>query len=58
MTEYYYGRPEDGAINNLPETCRYQGYGVDSDSNENYRYWQILAARLTFVIAFEVIYTH
>jgi len=54
VTEYYYGRLEDVTINNKPETCRYQGYGADSDTSENFRQWQVLAARLTFVIVFEV----
>jgi len=52
VTEYYYGKLEntDG-----PETCRYRGYGADADSEHNdYRKWQVLAARLAFVVVFEV----
>eukprot|EP00102_Acyrthosiphon_pisum_P020071 XP_016657281.1 PREDICTED: anoctamin-2-like [Acyrthosiphon pisum] len=51
VTEYYYGKLEniDG-----PETCRYRGYGADADSEHNdYRKWQVLAARLAFVVIFE-----
>jgi hypothetical protein len=43
---------------NAPEVCRYRGYGADAESEHNdYRKWQVLAARLTFVIVFEV-YLH
>lgn len=52
MTEYYYGKLEniDG-----PETCWYRGYGADAGSEHNdYRKWQVLAARLAFVVIFEV----
>lgn len=55
MSEYYYGNLED---TDRPEICRYRGYGSNDDessSNEyNYRQWKVLAARLTFVIIFEV----
>lgn len=52
MTEYYYGKLEN--ING-PETCRYRGYGADANSEHNdYRKWQVLAARLAFVVIFEV----
>ncbi|XP_025191123.1 anoctamin-5-like [Melanaphis sacchari] len=51
VTEYYYGQ-----LGNIdaPETCRYRGYGADADSEHNdYRNWQVLAARLAFVVIFE-----
>ncbi|XP_026815958.1 anoctamin-5-like [Rhopalosiphum maidis] len=51
VTEYYYGKLENI---DEPETCRYRGYGADADSEHNdYRKWQVLAARLTFVVIFE-----
>lgn len=53
VTEYYYGQFENVGG---PETCRHRGYGADANSEHNdYRHWQVLAARLTFVIIFEVI---
>lgn len=49
MSEYYYGKLED-----MDETkiCRNRGYG-NTEPNE-YGKWRVLAARLTFVIVFEV----
>lgn len=49
MTEYYYGDSKD---TDRPEICRYKGYGTDSEND--YRKWQVLVGRLTFVIVFEV----
>lgn len=49
MTEYYYGDFNDA---DRTEICRYKGYGTDSENE--YRRWQVLVGRLTFVIVFEV----
>lgn len=53
MSEYYYGNLEDVMDNS--EICRNRGYGADVDSTQNNSsQWRVLAARLTFVIIFEV----
>lgn len=53
MTEYYYGNLED--VMDKSEICRNRGYGADVDStHNNSNQWRVLAARLTFVIIFEV----
>lgn len=53
MTEYYYGNLED--VMDKSEICRNRGYGADTDStHNNSSQWRVLAARLTFVIVFEV----
>lgn len=51
MTAYYYGMSDDYA----EDVCRYRGYGIDAETNDSeYTQWQVLAARLMFVIVFEV----
>lgn len=52
VSEYYYGKLGD---TNSPKECRYRGYGEDVELKpDDYKDWQVLAARLVFVIVFEV----
>lgn len=52
------GIDKDGREEEEPETCQYRGYRNGPDDNDKYglspQYWHIFAARLAFVVVFEV----
>lgn len=52
------GVDKDNHYGNEPNTCQYRGYRNGPDHEDKYglspQYWHIFAARLAFVVIFEV----